>query len=260
MLYCGDNLEFMKTLDKDSIDLIYLDPPYFTQRDFGEFDDRWKSRNHYLSFMRDRLKQCKRILQSKGCIYLHCDSTCSHYIKIELDGIFGESNFRNEIIWSYRRWPVGTNLFQKMHDTIFRYSKSDDVIWNQLYEPLAPATLKSRGTMKHKQAIIDGKYIDLEMTEQSPGLPMRDVWDISLVQPQEKQNTKYPTQKPTKLLERIIESSSNKGDTVFDPFCGSGTSLVVAKQLKRKYIGCDINQNAVYIAQDRLSKTHSGLF
>lgn len=256
MIVQGDCLDVMGHIPDGKIDLIYADPPYNTGRDFGEFDDRWDSDKAYLSYMAARFREMHRVLASTGSLYLHCDPTMSHYLKVELDKVFGRANFRNEIIWSYRRWASVRSNFQKMHDVVFRYSMSrDDWVWNQLYEPLAPSTVKQWGTTRQKSVFDEsGKRVrSSRSSEESKGVAMRDVWDISVIAPRARERTGYPTQKPLRLLDRIIKASSNEGDVVFDPFCGSGTTLVSAHKLGRRYIGCDISDEAIRVAKKRLA-------
>ena len=196
----------------------------------------------YTSYMAERLFAMHRILKNTGSIYLHCDPYASHYLKVILDAIFGEKNFRNEIIWSYRRWPVKGSDFQRMHDIILRYSKSDTWDWNQIYEPKAQSTLKVFGNKVVKSAVdSEGKRIPSETTdEESKGVPLRDVWDIGIIAPSANERLGYPTQKPLALYERIIEASSNPGDLVLDPFAGCGTTIEAARKNNRNAIGIDI--------------------
>ena len=209
----------------------------------------------YLTMMCIRLLELKRVLKETGSIYLHCDPTASHYLKIVLDAVFGKENFRNEIIWSYRRWPAKQENFQRMHDTILRYSKTEKVIWNQLFEPLAKSTLKADGGNKILNVFDPdtGKRIRGKKTgEKSLGAPLRDVWEISVIAPTAKERVGYRTQKPEALLERIIKASSNEGDVVLDPFCGCGTAVAVAERLGRRWIGIDITHLAINLIKGRL--------
>lgn len=222
-------------------------------------EGRWaESMRAYLAFMAPRLAEIWRLLRSTGSIYLHCDPHASHYLKSLMDVIFGPENFRNEIIWSYRRWPAKCNDFQRMHDIILRYAKSDIWTWNQLYEPKAASTLKVFGNKKVKSAYKpSGERIPSEITnEESKGVPLRDVWDISIIAPSAKERLGYPTQKPLKLLERIITASSAPGEVVFDPFCGCGTALDAAHGLKRPWVGIDLTVLALEPMERRLQERH----
>ncbi len=212
----------------------------------------------YLVNMTLRIAEIHRVLKPTGSFYLHCDPSASHYLKLVLDAIFCSQggDFRNEIIWNYRRWPAKQENFQKMHDIIFRYSKSSQVIWNQLYEPLSPTTLQADGGKKILN-IIDpktGKRIRGKKTgEISLGAPMRSVWDIGIIAPTAKERLGYPTQKPEALLERIIKASSNEGDVILDAFCGCGTTIAVAQRLNRQWIGIDITYQSISLILKRLT-------
>ena len=187
----------------------------------------------------------KVILKPTGSLYLHCDPTASHYIKAMMDAIFGHQNFRNEIVWSYRRWPAKSQDFQTMHDIILRYSRGKSVTWNQLYAPLAKSTVKRFGSKKQVADFSTGKRLPRQLEEESPNAPMRDVWDISIIAPVSNERMGYATQKPLKLLDLIIRASSDEGDVVFDPFCGCATTLEAAHNLSRKWIGIDIAIHAI---------------
>ena len=214
----------------------------------------------YLSYMAERLLIMHRILKPTGSLYLHCDPTASHYIKALLDAIFGHRHFRNEIIWSYRRWPAKQHNFQRMHDVILRYSKGSAPTWNQLYEPRSASTLKRFGDKHRVNDIVDlssgqrrtrKEVID----EPTKGMPIRDVWDLSILAGSSKERMGYATQKPLALMERIIESSSNPGDVVLDPFCGCATTLEAAHKLGRRWIGIDIAIHAIKrVARIRLNE------
>ena len=210
----------------------------------------------YLIYMAIRILEMHRILKETGSIYLHCDPTASHYLKLLMDSIFGKENFRNEIVWSYRRWPSKHENFQRMHDVILRYSKSDSATWNQLFEPLAPSTQKAFGGKKLVTTITSKGTKNVSPTSsKSSGTSMRSVWhDISIVHGQSKENTRFPTQKPLALLRRIIEASSNPKDIILDPFCGCATACVAASMLDRQWAGIDISPKAAELVQIRLAK------
>jgi len=215
----------------------------------------------YLTYMAQRIIEMHRVLKDTGSIYLHCDPTASHYLKAILDEIFGKNNFRNEIIWRYKRWPAKQANFQRMHDVILFYSKQEcSHRFNIVYESLSAGTMK-RWKGKKSKVEFDGTIrLTTKMTdEKSIGRPADDVWDIQLLNSQSKERTGYPTQKPLALLHRIIKASSNEGDIVFDPFCGCATTCVAAQQLGRKWIGIDIEKQAVNILVERLSND-AGLF
>jgi DNA modification methylase len=211
----------------------------------------------YCTYMVQRLIEMHRVLKPTGSIYLHCDPTASHYLKILLDLIFGKKNFRNEIIWSYQRWTGTTAKFQSMHDVILCYGKSENVIFNPQYEEYS---VKSKHKGKRFSTTELGKVVSQEYTEDTTRQKlMRDVWDISILNSQAKERTGYPTQKPLALLHRIIKASSNEGDLVLDPFCGCATTCVAAQQLNRKWIGIDIEKQAASVLVERLGDD-AGLF
>ena len=303
-LYYGDCLTIMQGMAVNSIDLIYLDPPFNSNRAYNAiykdetgrplpdqieaFCDLWildeererairdipglmldngidhnvvkfwevwmealRNTNPkllaYLSYMVERLVWMKGILKPTGSIYLHCDPTASHYIKIMMDGVFGEQNFRNEIVWSYRRWPAKQKNFQKMHDIILFYSKKkQENTFNVIYEALSAGTLKRWKGKKSKVSFEGEKRLVTQMTNlDSQGRPADDVWSIPVINSQAKERLGYPTQKPLALLERIIEASSNEGDVVLDPFCGCATTIEAAHKLRRNWIGIDIAIHAI---------------
>lgn len=213
----------------------------------------------YLSMMAPRLIELHRVLKKTGSIFLHCDPTASHYLKLLLDAVFSPENFQNEIIWHYRKWPTGKYTFQRNHDVIFFYSKSKnrDRVFNQLYMDRAASTLKRFGQAKIISGFDEeGNRIPSETgDEESEGVRMSDVWEISRVAPIKQL---YPTQKPISLLERIILSSSNPGDTVLDPFCGCGTAVIAAQGLERKWIGIDITHLAIGLIKNRIRDAFPG--
>jgi site-specific DNA-methyltransferase (adenine-specific) len=212
--------------------------------------------------MSQRFVEMHRILKTTGSLYLHCDSTASHYLKILLDFVFGKNNFRNEIIWYYKKWASAHNVFIRNHDTILRYAKSNKYTHNQLYLPRAESTLRRFGNKTIVSGAKDdyGKRVpSITLEEDSVGVKMNDVWEIPIIAPSAKERTGYPTQKPLALLKRIVLASSNEGDIVMDPFCGCATTCVAAQQLDRKWIGIDIEKQAVKVLVERLSDD-AGLF
>ena len=210
----------------------------------------------YICMMAPRLVELRRVLKRTGSLYLHCDPTASHYLKVLLDSIFGPNCFRNEIIWRYRRWPAKSCRFQRMHDVLLFYSASpgNEHTFNTLYgyEPLAESTLKTFGTKKQRADFSSGHRKPSVEEEESVGPPLCDVWDVSIIAPIGKERTGYPTQKPEALLERVIKASSNEGDVVLDPFCGCGTAIAVAEKLRRKWIGIDITHLAINLIRSRV--------
>lgn len=262
-IYCGDCLEVMKDIPDKSIDLIYIDPPFFSNKNydskFGGFTDIWEGGMHgYLTWLNVRLLEMKRLLKPTGSIYVHCDWHASHYIKCELDKIFGYDNFQNEIVWWYKRWSNVSKNYQRMHDTILFYSKSKEYTFNIQYQPYSkPEVIEKtiRGVIKGKlQRLKDehGKYI--ERTKENKGVPLHDVFELQHIQPTSKERIGYPTQKPESLLDRIIKTCTNKGDVVADFFCGTGTTSAVAQKLGRRWITSDINPSACKITKNRLKQ------
>ena len=286
----------MRGMNSESVDLIYLDPPFNSQTNYAapigseaagaEFKDTWtlddvdvewinligqkhpalrrillaamtNSDKSYLVYMAVRIIELHRILKPTGSIYLHCDPTMSHYLKLVMDAVFGRGNFRNEIVWAYKSGGVGKKCFARKHDIIFFYSKN-----NSLYK---------FNMIKQKSYLDDDKWKEhhrgadeLGFKRDKQGMfrevSCRDVWnDIKIMHPRASERTGYPTQKPLKLLERIIKASSNEGDMVFDPFCGCATTLVAADRLRRKWVGIDVSAKAVELVKRRI-KEDQGLF
>ena len=263
----GDNLTQMRLIPPKSIDLIYLDPQFYSQKDyeiiFGDEDkfpgffDIWKGKDGdetrvggigvYEEFMKERLVEMYRILKPTGTIFLHCDKHANHHLRKLLDDIFGAKNFLNEIIWYYKRWTNTSNKFQQMHDNIYWYAKGKKYVFNPQYEPYSEKTV-------HRKMSVDGKTNLKEKRDIKKGVVMSDVWDIPYLHSQAKERRGWKTQKPEALLERIILAASNKGDIVFDPFCGCGTTIAVAKRLKRKFIGIDWSWLACKEMADRIGQ------
>ncbi len=261
------------------VDLIYIDPPFATGQDFSyqakvgddeftkeasiveqkAYRDTWGGEggglSSYLTWFYKTIVFLQELLSESGIIYVHCDPTISHFLKAILDEVFGSDNFRNEIIWSYRRWPAKSQNFQRMHDIIFFYSKStQQITWNQLFEPLAESTLKADGGKKIINVFDETgrRKRGVKTGEQSPGAPMRDVWNIGIISPTANERLGYPTQKPEALVERMITATSNEGDLVLDCFCGSGTTAAVAEKTNRRWIACDLGRFAIHTTRKRL--------
>lgn len=236
-----DNLTLLKQLKENSIDLIYSDILYNTGRKFKDFNDNLGTSKEAIEWYRPRLLEMRRVLKNTGTIYLHCDYRLSHYLKVEMDNIFGEENFRNEIIWHYNSAPRKRNDFGKRHDVILRYSKTDDYTFNDNEVRVPYSETAPRGYAKEKYYNKLGKV-------------MGDVWEVKMLGQNDKtERTGYSTQKPKELLEIIIKASSNPGELVADFFAGSGTTGVVAKELGRNYLMCDINDEAIKISEERLA-------
>jgi site-specific DNA-methyltransferase (adenine-specific) len=213
------------------------------------------SQMSYLTMMAHRLYYMHKILKDTGSIYLHCDPTMSHYLKILMDIIFGVKNFRNELVWYYRRWSNISKVFQRMHDVILFYSKTQDYKFNILYQEYSkPEVIETtvRGIINGKlQRLKDKEGNYLKREKDNIGVAMHDVFQLQHIQPTSKERLGYPTQKPEALLERIIKASSNEGDIVADFFCGCGTSVTVAEKLQRRWLGVDINHLAIGLIEER---------
>ena len=274
----GDCLEVLKKIEKSTADMIYLDPPFFTQekqklvssktnREYV-FDDTWDSMKDYLSYMEKRLIQCRRVLKDTGSIFVHCDRNASHYLKVLMDEIFGISNFQSEIIWSYKRWSNSKKGLLNNHQIILFYSKTFHFKFNRIYTEYS-ATTNIDQILQERVRNKDGKAVykynsdgDIVIGQSKKGVPLSDVWEIPYLNPKAKERVGYPTQKPILLLEQILRLVTDEGDFVIDPFAGSGTTLAAAKILKRNYLGIDILPAAVALAEQRLEslvKTESFL-
>jgi adenine-specific DNA-methyltransferase len=274
-IFWGDNLQVMSHLLKEfrgKVDLVYIDPPFDSKADYklkikikGEkyasdasaieekqYSDIWTN-DEFLQFIYERLALIRELLSEDGTIVLHCDSSKGHHIRCILDELFGEKNFLNEIVWSYRRWPSNSKNFQQMHDNLFWYAKKKDSnrVFNKEYEDASESYMKRFGG---KTQILDAESGTRKITseEETKGMPMRDVWDISIIAGVGAERTGYPTQKPEALLERIVRTCSNPGQLVFDCFMGSGTTQAVAMKLGRRFIGADINLGAIQTSAKRL--------
>ncbi|MBM3173644.1 MAG: site-specific DNA-methyltransferase [Chloroflexi bacterium] len=365
VLYYGDNLEILrKYIPDNSIDLIYLDPPFNSKKDYNilfkenggveseaqikAFTDTWhwtqsaQNTYHdivtngplkvaqligalhdaigqndvmaYLVMMTARLIELHRVLKSTGSLYLHCDPTASHYLKLVLDQIFGPANFRNEIVWrrttSHGDWKQGAKHFGRVHDHLLFYSKTSNPTWNpqfvafsseqiaqqyykvdengRSYRLVTPTAKKPGGDTlyewkgvrppkgrywaytREKMTEMDTKgllyysstgqpYIKYYLDER-PGVAAQSIWtDIPPISPTAKERLGYQTQKPLALLERIIKASSKEGNIVLDPFCGCGTAIVAAHELKRRWIGIDVTHLAITLMRARLQDSFGNI-
>ena len=266
-LYLGDNLEVMKTLPDSSIDLIYSDPQYFSQRNYSKiskvdnvkmsFTDTFESLNDYLKFLYVRLIEMKRLLKPTGSIYIHVDWHVSHYIKVMMDSpeLFGYDNFINNIVWNYTGGGSGKNKFATKHDDILLYAKSDKYTFN--YNDVSVPY--NKGTEVLIDEKIQKKYYIKSGTRyyiEREGKILEDWWtcnDIpNLNHNKLEDRHDYPTEKPWQLLERCIKASSNPGDTVADFFAGSGVTAYTAQKLGRKWISCDISEQSINLVKARL--------
>jgi site-specific DNA-methyltransferase (adenine-specific) len=277
---CGDNLTLLRDcIPAQSVDLIYADPPFNTghayyatgkKHEGPRFRDAWQfdeaayeaalKQSHesavgvlealrpilgdcdalaYCAALAPCLTQLRRVLKPTGSLYLHCDAKMSAYLRLMLDALFGRGNFRNEVIWAYRTGGAGKRAFARKHDVILFYTASSDYTFHPQVE-----RVRYRKRFFGAQQDEHGFYADVLL---------RDVWDIPAVINVSAERTGYPTQKPLALLERIIAASSNAGDVVLDPFCGSGTTLVAAQKLGRRWIGMDASEAAVRVTSERIA-------
>lgn len=274
-LIWGDNKLVMSSLVSDfkgAIDLIYIDPPFDVGADFtmrisiGDdtdqivkdqsllemvaYRDTWgRGLSSYLHMISERLQVAKDLLSEKGAIFVHCDWHVGHFLRCVLDDVFGRDNFKNEIIWSYRKFGRVMDYFPRSHDNIFFYSLAHNHTFNPQYVPLSESTLKRWGGKKRGGKDPYNRYAT---DEDSEGAAMPDVWDIPLTIGANPQNTGFQTQKPEALLERVILGCSSEDSIVADFFCGSGTTAAVAEKLGRKWIACDIGRFAVHTTRKRL--------
>lgn len=263
----SDNFETMLSLlgEGASFQLIYADITFYSLKDYhtkdGQFaySDKWTSSEHWLSSLRGPMSLARELLTDNGSIVVHCDPRGSHLIRGMLDEVCGRKCFASEIVWRYRRWPSNGANFQKVHDTLIRYVKDHRVEprFNRLYEPMAESTIKAFGGRFRQEAVIEnGKRVRSGLNSvPSEGVALGDVWDIPIVAPVAKERTTYPTQKPEKLLERLILSLTNSGDHILDPYLGSGTTLAVAQKFGRNAVGIDSSPVAIEVARKRLASS-----
>lgn len=272
MLIFGDNLQAMKTLLKmkeqgellnadgtPGVRLVYIDPPFATKQDFRGTEDQKAYQDkiagsQFLEFLRKRLVVMRELLSEDGYLFVHLDMKRCHYIKVLLDEIMGEQNFLNHVVWSYRRWPSICRNYQPMHDDILVYArsaKSPARFFETKYEDPSESYLKR---FQGKTQVLDEETGTRKITIDAPtkGMPLRDVWDISIIAGFKGERTGYPTQKPEELLAQILKTCTRKGDLVLDGFAGSGTTPAVAEKLGRRWIAIDCGKFAIYTMQKRL--------
>jgi len=292
LLFHGDNKEVLATLlelgFRGKIDLIYIDPPFKSGADYvrrvelrglknlGRLDedsasilqqtmyfDIWNNDN-YLQFMYERLMLMKELLSETGSIYVHLDWHVGHYIKLLMDEVFGQENFRNEIIWNKGfRGTESQKIYQHAHDIILWYTKSEDYIWNSIGQPYRDKDMKRYNKVDEqgrryaliKRKRTDGTIYYGKTYPKEEGKRIDDVIShVAVMASTSEERTGFETQKPEELLEIFIKASSNPGDIVLDCFIGSGTTAAVAQKLSRRWIGCDINKGAVQLTSSRLQK------
>ncbi len=300
--YVDDNLVSLKKIKDESINLIYFDPPYNTGRNFFDFDDKFKSKEDFINFIKLRIIECHRILKKEGTIIIHIEPKISHHFRILCDEIFGDKNFKNEIVWQTGGNAKNKYQLNRFHDTIIVYSKSNKQVFNPLYFEYdeeykkksnvkmcefkkkeyvttaiynAQPDVNPRPNLRYKwKGHLKQWYVTKEKMEEldkdnrleynkdnvprikryldeMDGVPLRDVWtDINNTQSGEKLD--YATQKPIKLLERILKLYSNENDLCLDIFAGSGTLGRACISLKRNYLLFDINKNGKKIFEESI--------
>lgn len=277
---------------RGQIDLIYIDPPFDSKAEYKrkielkgqkiendrtsfeekQYTDIW-SNDEYLQFIYERLILIRELLSSTGSLFIHCDWHKVHHIRCIADEIFGMNNFRNEVVWCYDKWVSPSKDFQKNHDIILRYSKTGNYTANEirLIDDKRQLTLdrgyttnllnngerqlivyRGKENEPNIKKLIESTKYDRVLFKDPEGNPLKDWWVMNILHPKANERTDYPTQKPEHLIERIILSSSNPGDIVFDGFMGSGTTQAVAMKLGRKFIGADINLGAIQTTTKRL--------
>ena len=311
-IWTGDNLPILRGMNSESVDLIYLDPPFNSKANYAApigskaagaaFKDTWtlsdvdaewinlieakhpalyrvllaamtSSDKSYLAYMAARLLEMRRVLKPTGSLYLHCDPTMSHYLKLVMDAILGRRNFRNEVVWDYSfRLMHLPRFFNRKHDVILFYAK------DRLNRFSMPTTEWTREdivkTRKQRVHILDDgqEYIWMPGGKghsksrlkkladiMKAGKAVSDVWTMPIISSSSKERVGYPTQKPLALLDRIIAASSNEGDVVLDPFAGCATACVSAESLRRQWVGIDISPKAAELVQQRM-RDELGMF
>jgi adenine specific DNA methylase Mod len=266
-------MAILPTLEKESVDLIYIDPPFFSNRNYEiiwgdeaeitSFEDRWEGGiNVYIEWMKQRVIELHRVLKPTGTFYLHCDSHAGHYLKVMCDEIFGYANFANEIVWCYSIGGRSLKGFASKHDTIFRYVKGGNWIFNADN----PAVRISRKPNSHMKTVVDSSGETWQVKKDAKSgkeyrYPLdkvaNDYWiDIEQLNREDAERLGYPTQKPEALLHRIVCASSNPGGLVLDAFCGCGTAMAVAQKTGRQWIGIDISPSAIATIKNRLARDH----
>jgi DNA modification methylase len=259
-IYCGNAKEvLLNSFQAESVDLIYMDPPFFSNRNYElvwgngfelkAYEDRWQGGiENYIAWMEPVIMQCHRVLKPTGNMYLHCDWHGSAHLRLLLDKIFGEKNFLNDIIWCFRGGGVSDRYFARKHNTIYLYQKTNSTerTFNPQFVPYSAASTKlvsNRGGTS-----IDGKKRDLHRGAHMPDW----LTEINSLQTWSPERQGYPTQKPEALLELLINAGSNPNDMVLDPMCGGGTTLAAAHKLHRRWNGIDVSPLACKKSETRL--------
>jgi DNA modification methylase len=255
----ADNLRWLvEQMGDNHVDLVYLDPPFFTGRDHvtsgAGFSDRWATVDAYVAWLEPRVVELRRVMKPTASLYLHCDHHASHHIRLMLDRVFSPARFRNEIVWYYRGGGVSPRQWARRHDSILFYTKGSRWTFNvdPVRTPYSESVTSSPSSRYDKSYRGDRVYAGYRPNPL--GKHPDDVWPLQPIMASDKtERLGYPTQKPELLLERIILASSNPGDLVLDPCVGSGTTCAVAHRLGRRYIGVDVSPEAASVATRRLA-------
>jgi len=263
----GDALSLLDDVAPASVDAVYVDPPFLTQRTHRgrnrhdgvvrTFEDRWSDAEEYGKWMRDLLVKLKVVLRPTGAVMVHCDWHATHIVRFALDEVFGVENLRNEIVWSYRRWTAAKDSLQRLHQTIYYYAASpahEMEIPMVGYSPTTNLDQIWHARTRNEDGVSeyltqDGMAVS---SGAKKGVPLGDVWEIPYLNPKAKERTGYPTQKPLELLERLLALAVRPGQLVLDPCCGSGTTLVAARFLGCDAMGFDVLPEAVELTETRL--------
>jgi site-specific DNA-methyltransferase (adenine-specific) len=257
--FLSDNLDLMKTIESNTIDLIYCDILYGTGRKFKDYQDlkpnRIEIENHYIP----RLKEMHRILKPTGSIYLQMDTKINHWVRCIMDDIFGYERMLNEIIWCYRSQGFNKNKWSEKHDVILLYSKSKEWTFNleAVRENEIGESTQKRWHKEIKEHGLIPTTKNGKVYWNSPYSPPRDWINMNALPQAHTERNGYDTQKPKELVEKFIKASSNENDLVADFYLGSGTTAEVCKELNRNFIGCDINPRAIEITLKRLNDARS---
>jgi len=281
MLVWGDNklaMASMLSMFRDSVDFIYIDPPFNVGADFsmrvpvGEgkatvekdqsileavaYSDTWgKGTDSYLQVMYERLVLMRSLLGERGTIAVHCDWHVGHLLRAVLDEVFGSDRFLNEIVWYYKRWTTRVSVLPRLHDLILWYSKGDAYTFNQPMTPNTdpnPSQYVSAKDENGKTVVLRDEQGHAVMREIRDEIPTSDAWDIPLMSPVSKERLGYATQKPERLLDRLVAMATDPGDLVADFFCGSGTTGAVAEKMERRWIMADLGRFSVHTSRKRM--------
>lgn len=266
----ADNLVLMREFPDASCDLIYVDPPFLLAPAVAKRASTVRasdprigaagrpdsaSLEAFVAFLRPRVVEMHRLLGRCGCLYVHLDWHTVHYVKVMLDGVFGADHFLNEIIWHYHSGGRLSQWFPRKHDTLLVYAKAPG---EQTFNRLRGGAYRTQD-LRYDDAGIPYKSTGKgRIYFHKDGPALSDVWDLPFLSTVSNEREGYPYQKPEALLERIVRASSNEGDMVADFFCGSGTTLAVAKRLARRWIGCDVSPEAIAITRRRLARLGEG--